>query len=109
MSSSVMAGGAWGGRAACSAFDQSRIATPGPRRPARPARWSADARLQLIVCRPLIPVRGSSRAVRSSPLSTTAVMPSTVREVSAMFVARTTRRSARATRAASCSADGRLP
>ena len=34
MSSSVMAGGAWGARAACSAFDQSRIATPGPRRPA---------------------------------------------------------------------------
>ena len=56
----VLGDGGWGvgWSGACSAFDQSRIATPGPRRPARPARWSADARLQLIVCRPLIPVRG---------------------------------------------------
>ena len=29
--------------AACSTFDHRRTATPGPSRPARPARWSADA------------------------------------------------------------------
>ena len=65
MSSSVMAGGAWGGRAACSAFDQSRIATPGPddgapgplisRRPTAVDRMQATH-----------PGSGVGRAVRSS-------------------------------------------
>ena len=42
-STTEISGSAKRGRSRCSASDQSRRATPGPSRPARPARWSAEA------------------------------------------------------------------
>ena len=53
MSSSEMAGGAWGaGRVFGLRPESDRNA--GPQTAGAPGRWSADARLQLTVCRPLI-------------------------------------------------------
>ena len=60
-----------GARPRCSASDQSRIATPGAVRPARPARCSAAARAMRTVARRERPVAGSSRGVRRKPPSTT--------------------------------------
>ena len=66
---------------------------PPPRRgPARPARWSADDRLVVMVVRRVMPVRASKRGARASPESTTTRTPSTVSDVSAMSVLSTTRR-----------------
>ena len=93
-------------RPASSARDQSRTQRPGPRRPARPARWVADERLMPARRRRSSPVRTSKRATRASPESTTAVTPSTVSAVSATLVASTTRRRGPARSARACSSSG---
>lgn len=87
----------------------SRNALPGPTRPARPARWFADARehygkVRSVRGRPVvdislltgttvsedIPVRGLYVFCLTNPGSITKTTPSIVMEVSAMLVARTT-------------------
>ena len=77
-------------RVPCSAFDQR----------GSPCRAQVDHPTSPLVCRALliaavlsavIPVRSSNRGDRSMPVSMTVVMPSTVREVSAMLVASVTR------------------
>ena len=103
----AISGSANGRRAACSTCDHRRQATPGPSRPARPARWSADAfeaaRSAAGSCRCGCRAAGS----RARPASTTTWTPSTVSDVSAMSVARIdTRGRTPATRARSCSAAG---
>ena len=56
-------------------------------RPARPARWSALARLIGSLRSALSPRRGSTRKTRARPASTTMRTPGMVIEVSATFVA----------------------
>ncbi len=75
----------------CSASGQRRITTPGRRRPARPARCTAEAWLIRSVTMRLIPREASHMRRLRSPLSITQVMPSMVRLVSATFVATTMR------------------
>ncbi len=84
--------GAKAGSVPFSPFAQSLYALPGPRRPARPARCVASAREARSVTRRDMPVPASKRARRANPLSTTVVMPSIVRDVSAIEVASTTLR-----------------
>ena len=110
-SAAAISGGANGRRAACSPADHRRKATPGPSRPARPARWTADACEAAVVCSRLSPLRASWRGRRTSPPSTTIRTPSTVRLDSAMSVASTTRRrpGGDGARARSCSSGRRLP
>ena len=91
-SASAISGRSNGARPRCSASDHSRIAVPGASRPARPARWSAAARLMRRVASRVRPVAASKRGVRRQPPSTTMRTPGTVSEVSAMLVASTTRR-----------------
>ena len=79
-------------RPACSSRLHRRTQRPGPSRPARPARCSADARLIGATTRRSMPCRASKRAMRARPASTTAATPSTVSAVSATLVASTTRR-----------------
>ena len=88
-----------------------RYATPSFTRPARPLRCSALARDDVTVTSSVNPVRESRRGVRARPASTTMCTPSTVRDVSAISVLRTTRRRplALAFSAASCSAKGKAP
>ncbi|KAG9796191.1 hypothetical protein KCU88_g240, partial [Aureobasidium melanogenum] len=64
---------------------QSRKHLPGPTRPARPARWPADARLQGTTTKDSIPVRGLYWFSFTKPGSITYTIPSIVREVSAIF------------------------
>ena len=94
----------------CSAR-QRRIATPGSVRPARPARWSAEARETRKVSSRVRPVDGSNFGRRDQPLSMTMRTPSMVIEVSAIAVASTTlRRPAAAGRiASSCAPPSRPP
>ena len=61
------------------------------------------------VTSPVIPVPGEKRGTRIRPESMTVVMPSIVREVSAMDVARITFRRALGAKTRSCSSFGRLP
>ena len=75
--------------------DHSRIATPGPSRPARPARCSAAAREMRSVASRVRPVPESSRGARRQPPSTTMRTPGTVSEVSAIEVASTHARASR--------------
>ena len=80
-------------------------------RPARPRRWSAEARLTRTVSSRVMPVPGSNRLVRRQPPSITTRTPSMVRLVSATAVASTTlRRPDGAGRiAASCASAGSAP
>ncbi len=84
---------------------------PGSVRPARPARWSAEARETRTVSSRVIPVEASKTGSRCRPLSMTMRTPSMVIEVSAIEVASTILRvPAGAGRiAASCSFWVRLP
>ncbi len=100
-------GSRWGRRR--SLGSQRRTAVPGPVRPARPARCSAESQEMRSVSRRSIPFSGSKRRTLCSPASTTSVTPSMVSEVSAMLVARMTFRSSLSARAASCSRISRLP
>ncbi len=61
-------------------------------RPARPRRWSAEARETRTVSSRVSPTAGSKRGTRASPESTTTRTPSMVSEVSAIEVASTTLR-----------------
>ena len=54
-------------RSSCSRSVQSRRQRPGAVRPARPARWSADARLICSMSSVLMPRYGSKRAIRAEP------------------------------------------
>ena len=107
-SASAISGRSNGARPRCSAGDHSRIATPGASRPARPARWSAAARLMRTVASRVRPVAASSLGARRHPPSTTMRTPGTVREVSAILVASTTRRPSAGRNARSCSAGGKV-
>ena len=80
------------GRSACSASVQRRRQWPGAVRPARPARWSAEARLIFSTRSVLMPRYGSNRAMRACPESITRRTPSMVSEVSATLVLTTTLR-----------------
>ena len=84
---------------------------PGSVRPARPARWSAEARDTRTVSSRVMPVEASKAGSRCSPLSMTMRTPSMVIEVSAIEVARTILRvpGAGGRIAASCSFWSRLP
>ena len=88
---------------------QRRHASPGPVRPARPARWSAEAWEMGIVRSTEMPRRGSNTDTRSRPVSTTARTPGRVTLVSAMLVASTTVRGSLGRSAASCWARGSRP
>ena len=101
-----ISGGADGARRRSSASLQSRRQKPGPRRPARPRRWSARSRVTATVSRCDIPVSGEKRETRARPVSTTDSIPSIVSEDSAIDVARTTLRrpGGEGRSAASCSA-----
>ncbi|CAB4818999.1 unannotated protein [freshwater metagenome] len=88
----VISGSRCARRVPCSSLLQSRYAAPGSTRPARPARWSAEARLMATVVSLVIPVRWSTLGTLACPLSTTTRTPSTVSDDSAMSVASTTRR-----------------
>ena len=98
-----------GARARSSQGDHRRSARPGPRRPARPARWSAEARETRSTVRRFRPLCSSWRRRRTRPVSITVSTPSTVTEVSATFVASTTRRRAPARRARSWCSGARSP
>ena len=65
---------------------------PGAVRPARPARWSAEAFDTRTVSSRVRPEAGSNFGSRCNPLSTTIVTPSIVIDVSATDVASTTLR-----------------
>ncbi len=80
------------GRASKSSCEYSRMQIPSATRPQRPARWLALAREMGSIGRRCTLVRWLYREMRAVPASTTYRMPGTVREVSATFVARTTRR-----------------
>ena len=84
---------------------------PGSVRPARPARWSAEARDTRRVSSRVMPVAGSKTGNLCSPLSMTMRTPSMVIEVSAIEVASTILRlpSGAGLIAWSCSAGPRLP
>ena len=99
------------GRCACSQSVHNRTHTPGAVRPARPARWSALARLMASVRSALRPRRGSMRKMRARPLSTTMRTPGMVIDVSATLVATITLRRPRAAgaTAASWRSGGMLP
>ena len=96
-------------RRAWSCADQHRYTAPGPSRPARPARCSADARLTPTVTRPASPRRWSVRGSRESPASTTSRTPGTVSDDSATAVETTTRRRGPVASARSCTCAGRRP
>ena len=110
-SASRISGGVKAGNAAVCSARHKRMATPGWVRPARPARWSAEARETRTVSSRVSPVAGSYFGSRDRPLSTTTRTPSMVSEVSAMDVASTIlRRPAGAGLiAASCVRASRLP
>jgi hypothetical protein len=87
------------------------MAIPGSVRPARPARWSAEARDTRTVSSRVMPVDASNTGSRCRPLSITMRTPSMVIEVSAIDVASTILRvpDAAGLIAASCSLWLRLP
>mmetsp|Transcript_9799 Transcript_9799/g.22942 ORF Transcript_9799/g.22942 Transcript_9799/m.22942 type:complete len:253 (-) Transcript_9799:745-1503(-) len=68
----------------------SRRHRPGPTRPARPVRWAACALLTSATDRLSIPVEERYSLDLCRPQSTTNLTPSSVTDVSAMFVARMT-------------------
>ena len=80
-SASRISGGEKAGSAAVCSARHRRIATPGPVRPARPARWSAEARDTRTVSSRVRPVDGSYFGSRASPLSITTRTPSMVMDV----------------------------
>ena len=86
-----------------------RTQSPGAVRPARPARWDADAALIFSMRRVLIPRFGSYRATRARPESITNVTPSIVSEVSATLVETIIFRPCEGFTARSCSATGSSP
>ena len=69
-----------------------RYAQPSATRPARPARWSAEACEMWVTSRREKPLFGSYEGSRASPLSTTTRTPGSVTDDSATLVASTTRR-----------------
>ena len=69
-----------------------RYAKPSATRPARPARWSADACEIDTTSSRAKPLFGSKRGSRASPLSITTRTPGKVTDDSATLVASTTRR-----------------
>ena len=106
-STRAISGSLWGRRR--SRASHKRRTMPGPSRAARPARCSAASAVMRSVSRLSIARSGSYRATLWRPVSTTAVTPGTVSEVSAMFVARITRRRSDGWIAASCSVESREP
>ena len=85
----AISGAASGLKCANSASEYARITVPGPRRPARPARWFAlDFDAETVIS-PVIP-RASRRGSRDRPASTTRCTPGTVTDDSAIAVATTT-------------------
>lgn len=72
--------------------DRVRAVAPACVLPARPRRCSAESSAIRCVTSRLMPVAESYRGARRRPLSTTAVTPSMVMELSAIGVASTTRR-----------------
>ena len=97
------------GRASWSVFDQRRIHRPGPVRPARPARCSAEACEIGSTKSVSIPRNGSKRAIRAKPESMTARIPGIVTEVSATLVETIIFRFAPGRTARSCSSGGNSP
>ena len=66
-SASSISAGRWAGRPRSSSTDHSRRHRPGPSRPARPLRCSAEARLIGTVTSRLIPVRAEKRCAPLQP------------------------------------------
>ena len=83
--------------------------TPGPNRPHRPARWAALACETGSMGRRWTFSRVEKRDMRTSPVSTTDRMPGTVSDVSATFVASTTRRRSWGANTRCCSSAERRP
>ena len=71
-------------------LEPNRYTTPGSIRPARPARCTADERDILCVVSSVTPVFKLKLAARRLPLSTTILIPSMVKLVSATLVVNTT-------------------
>ena len=90
-------------RARSDASDQSRMQTPGPTLPARPARWVADALEIFSNSNRSSPTSGANRKTLASPLSMTVWTPGIVSEVSAIFVATIIRRRGPTWMACDCS------
>ena len=86
-----------------------RMQRPGAVRPARPARWSADAKLIGSGKIEFMPRVLSKEDFLAKPESITIRTPSMVREVSATFVATTTLRRELGKTAASCRSGERSP
>ena len=80
-----------------------------PARPARPARWMAEAREMRWTVRRGRPDQGESPATRARPESMTARTPGIVMDDSATLVERMTLRMGPGWTARSCSAGGRSP
>ncbi len=78
---------------------------PASTRPHRPERWLADAWLTGSMGSRCTLVRTEYREIRARPASTTYRMPGTVSDVSATFVASTTRRRLCRSNTLCCSAD----
>ncbi|QJW93467.1 hypothetical protein FTUN_0973 [Frigoriglobus tundricola] len=108
-STRLISGTVCSGRPRWLGSSQRRTHTPGAVRPARPARWSAEAREIGTSRKRSMPTDGSNSICRARPQSTTAVTPSTVTDVSATFVARTTFRRSVRWSARSCCSGGRSP
>ena len=96
-------------RCSWSLLIHNRTQRPGAVRPARPARWSAEARLIFSTSKVLIPRRASWHAMRARPLSTTRVTPSMVSDVSATLVETMILRPPLGETASSCSRGGISP
>jgi hypothetical protein len=102
-SATATSGSGCAGSRSSSYVDQHRYTTPGPSRPARPARWTVLALAARTVARDARPRAWSVRGTRASPESTTTRTPGTVRLLSATAEASTTRRCGRCRSAASWS------
>ena len=108
-STRLISGTSRSGRASWSVCDQRRMQRPGPVRPARPARCSADACETGSTSKVSMPRCGSKRAIRARPASTTARTPGIVSDVSATLVATMTLRPGLGLTARSCSSGGSSP
>ena len=87
-----ISGGVYGSRLLKSASEYSRMQSPGPTRPHRPARWLAEACETGSIGSRCTLLRAAYRLMRARPGSITTRMPGTVSDDSATLVASTTRR-----------------
>ena len=85
------------------------MARPGPVRPARPARWLADAWLTRATRSVGRPLHAECALTRARPLSTTVTTPSMVMELSATLVDKMTFVRWEGPTARSCSSGGWSP